>query len=179
MNEQALVLVDEKDRPIGQCAPKSQCHLGEGLHHRAFTLLIFNQKGEVLLQQRKHQLWDKIWDLTNSHPVRKENGGEENYEEAIQRCLKREWGVGFSVKKLFGFNYFAQYGHLCENEYCAFFVGEYSGEVFPNSEVAYGYRWLAYLKLIEEINNSSDKFTPWAIQAVQEFSRRYKSLSSF
>ena len=71
MTEQELLLVDKNDNLLGKYAPKSRCHIGTGLHHRAFTIMIRNKKGEVLLQKRKHKLWDGFWDLTNSHPLHK------------------------------------------------------------------------------------------------------------
>ena len=45
-----VILVDEHDKETG-LAPKLQAHL-EGLRHRAISVLIFNDKGEMLLQQR-------------------------------------------------------------------------------------------------------------------------------
>ncbi|PJC28466.1 isopentenyl-diphosphate delta-isomerase, partial [Candidatus Shapirobacteria bacterium CG_4_9_14_0_2_um_filter_40_11] len=57
MSDQNLILVDEKNNPSGKYAPKRLCHSGKGLTHLAFTLLILNNKNEVLLQDRKHLLW--------------------------------------------------------------------------------------------------------------------------
>jgi len=42
--------------------------------------------------------------LTNSHPLHKKDGSDESYQEAISRCLRREWGIGLPVRKIFGFN---------------------------------------------------------------------------
>ncbi|PJE67216.1 isopentenyl-diphosphate delta-isomerase [Candidatus Shapirobacteria bacterium CG10_big_fil_rev_8_21_14_0_10_40_9] len=172
MTEQMLLLVNENDKFLGKYGLKSKCHKGKGLHHRAFTILIRNKKGEVLLQRRKHKIWDNFWDLTNSHPLHKENSKDETYQEAVRRCLKREWGVDFPVKKLFGFNYFAKYRNFCENEYCAFLIGEYNGKVYPNPEVIYGYRWLALDNLLKEIKIRPQEYTPWSITAIEELSAR-------
>ena len=191
MAEQQLILVDKNDKFLGKYVPKSQCHFGDGLHHRAFTIMILNKKGDVLLQKRKHKLWDNYWDLTNSHPLHREDGTNETYEEAAKRCLKREWGVNFSVKKLFAFNYFARYKVLpkagsyfakykenfCENEYCVFMVGKYDGKVYPNPEVAYGYQWKPLKSLLKEIETSPEIYTPWAIKALKEFKSRRRSIS--
>lgn len=173
---QLLLLVDKNDRFLGKYALKDKCHTGRGLHHRAFTILIYNKKGEILLQKRKHVLWDGFWDLTNSHPLHLKNGDDESYLRAARRCLKREWGIKTPVVKLFGFNYFAKFANFCENEYCAFLVGEYSGKVFPNPEVAYGYRWSPFKKLLREIKNSPGKYTPWALIALSKFSSRAKDI---
>lgn len=172
MAEQVLILVDKKDNPSGKYAKKSRCHQGKGLHHRAFTILIYNKKGEILLQKRKHQLWDNFWDLTNNHNLHKEDGSDETYREATQRCLKREWGIKVPLKKMFGFNYFADYGDFCENEYCSVFVGEYDGEVHPNPEVIYECKWMPLETLLKDIKTYSEKYTPWAIKALQEVEKR-------
>jgi len=174
--EQTLLLVDKKDKSLGKYASKSKCHAGKGLHHRAFTILIYNKKGEVLLQKRKHQLWDNFWDLTNSHPLRKENGKVETYQEATQRCLKREWGIEVPLRKLFGFNYFAQYDDFCENEHCAVFAGEYNGEAYPNPEVIYRHKWIPLKILLGDVKVRPKIYTPWAIKALQEFEKRKLAL---
>jgi isopentenyl-diphosphate delta-isomerase len=176
--EEELLLVDDNDVFTGNYAPKSDCHRGSGLHHRAFTLLIYNSRGEILLQERKHELWDKFLDLTNSHPLRVFSGptqsdSYETYDEALERCLLREWRVAFPVKKLFGFNYFASYGDdLCENEYCAFFIGKFDGQVFPNLEVLYGYKWMPFEHFIADVKLHPESYTPWLIKAMEEFVAR-------
>lgn len=173
MSEQLLILVDDKDKFLGKYAPKMRCHTGKGLHHRAFTIMILNKKGEVLLQKRKHKLWDNFWDLTNSHPLHRKDGSDETYFEAAQRCLEREWGINLPIKKLFGFNYFAQYeNNLCENEYCLFLVSFYDGKPKPNSKVAYGYQWLLLSKLLKEIKKHPSEYTPWLIKALEELESR-------
>jgi len=166
-----LILVDKNDRFLGKYASKSQCHTGNGLHHRAFTIMILNKKGEILLQKRKHQLWDGFWDLTNSHPLHKENGKDETYQEATARCLKKEWGINIPLKNLFGFNYFAKFGKFCENEYCAFLIGRYSGKVYPDPEVIYEYKWIALKNLLDDIKLHPEVYTPWAIKGLQELER--------
>lgn len=179
MREEQLLLVDKRDRFSGKYASKSQCHCGQGLHHRAFTVLIFNPKGQILLQKRRHQLWDRAWDLTNSHPLHHLKRTDESYQEAVKRCLKKEWGIKAPVQKLFGFNYFAQIGGYCENEYCAFFIGQHRGKVFPNPKVAYGYRWVFYKKLLREIKNFPERYTPWATVALPKFFLRAKDFFPF
>lgn len=172
--EQMLILVDKNDKSLGKYASKERCHIGKGLHHRAFTILIFNKKGKVLLQKRKHELWDGFWDLTNSHPLHKDNKNE-SYHQAATRCLKREWGIETPVKKLFGFNYLAKYKkNFCENEYCLFLVGECKRNVYPNPEVAYGYKWMALEPLLKDIKIHPNKYTPWTRKALQEFESRGK-----
>lgn len=169
MTGQQLLLVDDQDNFLGKYAPKMKCHTGGGLHHRAFTIMILKKKDEVLLQQRKHELWDDYWDLTNSHPLHKKDEDDETYEEAAQRCLEREWGIRIPVKKLFAFNYFAKYkNNLCENEYCVFMIGRYDEKPHPNLEVAYGYKWMSLKELLKDIKIHPSQYTPWLVKALEE-----------
>src|ERR1700761_6433167 len=79
-----LILVDEADREVGYMS-KARCHDGRGILHRAFSLLIFNAEGQLLLQQRSaaKRLWPLYWSNSCcSHPRR-----FENMETAVQRRL--------------------------------------------------------------------------------------------
>jgi len=165
--EQTLILVDDKDNILGY-APRSECHTGKGKRHRAFIILVYNKDKEILLQHRKHKLFDKFWDLTAaSHPLHVD-GKNESYIEASSRCLKDEWGIeNIELKKIGAFNYFKEYGDRCENEYCALIVGEYDGELDMNSEVAYGFRWVSLKQLLSEIEENPEIFTRWLIEAVK------------
>lgn len=160
-----LILVDEQDNETGEYADKGECHFGDGLHHRAFVVLLYNSKGEVLLQYRKHVRWDKFWDLTAISHVLHLGDRNETYEEAANRSLNDEMGIDrVTLKKIGGFNYFAKYHSHCENEYCAVLVGEYNGDVRPNPDVVYEYRWTDEKQFIEDVKNNPSAYTPWAIE---------------
>jgi len=172
MSDQNLILVDEKNNPSGKYAPKRLCHSGKGLTHLAFTLLILNNKNEVLLQDRKHLLWDHFWDLTNSHPLHLDDH-DEDINEAVNRCLQKEWGISLPVKELYSFQYFAVHkNNFCENEYCAFLLGKYDGEVYPSDEVAYGYKWMDLTDLKKDIKIHPEFYTPWLIRGVLKLEKR-------
>lgn len=164
MDDQIILAVDEKGNFTGEYIPKSIGHTGDGKRHLAITVLLFNKKGEVLLQRRKHKIFDNIWDLTGAtHPLHLENGRDESLEEATFRCLLVEYGIkGIKLQNLGFFNYFAQYGKLCENEHCVILVGEYNGQVKLNPEVGYGYKWVRKQKFFEDIKKHPEKYTAWA-----------------
>src|SRR5271167_1630699 len=87
----ALILVDEADRRLGHLS-KALCHEGRGVLHRAFSLLIFNDGGELLIQQRgpSKRLWPLYWSNSCcSHPRR-----TESMELATRRRLYEELGIG-------------------------------------------------------------------------------------
>lgn len=163
---QTLILVDKDDKILGY-EEKEKCHQGKGLHHRAFVVLLSNEKSEVLLQKRKHQRFDGLWDLTAvSHVLHLENH-DESYEEAARRALKEEVGIDQSVSftKTGGFNYFAEDKKQCENEYCTVLLGEYDGKIKTNKNVVYEYQWIKKEDFLKDINNNSKKYTPWAVLA--------------
>jgi isopentenyl-diphosphate Delta-isomerase len=98
----ALILVDGADREVG-FLPKDLCHDGQGVLHRAFSLLVFNEKGEQLLQQRSasKRLWPLYWSNSCcSHPRR-----GESMEAAVKRRLDEELGLSCPVQFLFKFQY--------------------------------------------------------------------------
>lgn len=163
-SRQILILVDDNDNFIGY-APRTECHSGEGRRHRAFVIALYNRRGELLLQERRHWLWDKFWDLTAaSHPLHIGNK-DETYISSSERNLKDEWGItGVKLRKVGAFNYFEQHGKDCENEHCALILGEFNGK--PNPDEAYGYRWLGLAALKKEVLENPKRFTPWLIEAL-------------
>ena len=94
--EETFPVVDDSDRVLG-AAPRSKVH-GDNLRHRAVHILIFNKKGEILLQKRtrwkdRHPL---LWDSSAAGHV---NAGED-YNSAAQRELKEELGIDVGLKQL-------------------------------------------------------------------------------
>lgn len=144
--------------------PKEVGHTGQGRRHLAITVLLYNKNGEVLLQKRKHKIFDNIWDLTGAtHPLHFDRG-DESLEQATWRCLEVEYGIKdkVPVKNLGFFNYFSQYGKYCENEHCALMVGEYNGEVSLNPEAGYEYKWMDKKEFLKDIEKNPQNYTPWA-----------------
>lgn len=169
MNDQIIIGADENGKFTGEYFPKSVGHTGEGKHHLAITVLIYNNKGEVLLQKRKHKVFDNIWDFTGAtHPLHSQNGMDENFDEATRRCLQVEYGIiGVNLENLGGFNYFAKYGELCENEHCMMMIGEYNGEVNLNPAVGYEYKWMDKQEFLKDVEENPDQYTPWTIKGVK------------
>jgi len=157
-----LIVVDNKDRILGY-APRSLCHTGKGRRHRAFVVALYNDRGELLLQRRKHDLFSNKWDLTGaSHPLRLKSRNE-TYSEAAARCVRKEFGVrGISFRKIGAFNYLVPQGKKCENEHCAVIVGKYDGKVKANPKVAYGYKWVAFGEVLKKIRKTPGSFVMWA-----------------
>jgi isopentenyl-diphosphate Delta-isomerase len=154
-----LILVDELDREIG-ARSKSECHLGAGILHRAFSIFVFNSRNELLLQKRSvgKPLWPDYWSNTCcSHPRR-----GETMEEAVARRLEQELGFECPLEYLYKFKYHAQYGAVgAEHEYCWVYYGRYDGPVDVNvSEIA-DWRFVGVDQLEEELSLHPERFTPW------------------
>ncbi len=168
--DETVLLVDDRDRFTGRYASRAEAHRGDGLHHRAFVCVLFDRAGRVLLQRRRHWLWDGLWDLTAVSHVLYRDGRRETYAQAAARALRKEMGIlGIRVRKVTGFNYFAKHptGDACENEYCAVLVGRYDGPVRPDPEDVYEYRWMAWEDFVRDVKARPEAYTPWTRLSVE------------
>ena len=159
-DDDALILVDAADREVGHMR-KVDCHLGAGTLHRAFSLFIYNDSGELLLQQRAaaKRLWPGFWSNSCcSHPRR-----DERIEDAIHRRLHEELGMSCDLRFLFKFQYQAQFDATgAENEVCSVFAGRCSDPVIVNHDEILAVRWISPADLESEINGpGAERFTPW------------------
>jgi isopentenyl-diphosphate Delta-isomerase len=156
----ALIVVDQDDRRLGHLS-KSQCHEGRGVLHRAFSLLIFNDRGELLVQQRSpaKRLWPLYWSNSCcSHPRR-----AETMEVATRRRLSEELGIRCDLKFLFKFQYHAQFDATgAEHELCSVFIGRADASPRINSEEIAAWRWVGPELLQREMSTAdSSRYTPW------------------
>jgi isopentenyl-diphosphate delta-isomerase len=156
---EALVLVDEKDSQIG-IETKQECHAGLGLLHRAFSIFIFNSRGEILLQKRSAQkpLWPNYWSNTCcSHP----RAGE-TMEQAVERRLAEELGIQCPLRFLYKFKYHASFGSVgSEREFCWVYVGYYDGDPSVNVNEIGDWRRIDVSSFDAELAASPEHFTPW------------------
>jgi isopentenyl-diphosphate delta-isomerase len=155
-----LILVDAADREVGYLA-KSECHDGSGVLHRAFSVLLFNDAGELLLQQRApgKRLWPLYWSNSCcSHPRR-----AESLEAATQRRLQEELGLSCQLRFLFKFQYQAQFDSAgSEQELCSVYIGRSNGPVTSDPDEIHAWRWISPEALQAELAApGSEKFTPW------------------
>jgi isopentenyl-diphosphate delta-isomerase len=159
-DSEALILVDEADRSLGLLS-KALCHEGRGVLHRAFSLLIFNERGELLIQRRapSKRLWPMYWSNSCcSHPR-----GDESLETATQRRLHEELGIRCPLQFLFKFQYQAQFDATgAENELCSVYIGRCREPIKVNSDEIVDWRWISPEALQREIAAEGGRtFTPW------------------
>lgn len=155
-----LILVDGADRDVGRLS-KARCHDGAGILHRAFSLLIFNDAGDLLIQQRSaaKRLWPMYWSNSCcSHP----RSGE-TMEAATRRRLQEELGIACDLEFLFKFQYQAQFDASgAENELCSVFIGRCADSVTIDPREILAWAWVSPEALQRQLTGPDGaKFTPW------------------
>ena len=154
-----LILVDESDNETGFLS-KADCHDGDGVLHRAFSLFLFNADGELLLQQRSasKRLWGGYWSNSIcSHPRR-----GESMEVATGRRLRDELNIEAELEYVYRFSYQAGFGDAgSENELCHVFLGRAPAEIHPNDHEISAIRFISAAELDREFAATPETLTPW------------------
>jgi len=177
--EEKVILVDENDDMVGTMG-KMEAHK-QGLLHRAFSIFIFNSKGEMLLQQRAITKYHSGGLWTNaccSHPM----PGEKT-QGAAQRRLMEELGFETPVEKIFDFTYKAEFDNgLTEHEFDHVFAGEYEGELEINPDEVNDFVYKEVSAIKNEMQTEPQKFTAWfhiAFPKIEEWwISRYQNISA-
>ncbi|UPT68053.1 MAG: isopentenyl-diphosphate Delta-isomerase [Sphingobacteriales bacterium JAD_PAG50586_3] len=163
--QEYLILVDDKDREIDRME-KMEAH-EKGLLHRAFSVVIYNSQGQMLLQQRAAGKYHSPMLWTNAccgHP----RPGEETID-AAKRRLKEENGFTCDLKESFVFKYKAAFENgLTEHEIDHVFTGYYDGEIPFNPAEANAVEWLDMKDITARIAENPDNFTVWFKILLQE-----------
>lgn len=158
MTEEQVILVNEKDEPIG-LMPKLEAHEKAALH-RAFSVFILNSKNEIMLQQRAAQKYHSplLWtNTTCSH----QRAGESNLQ-AGNRRLMEEMGFNAELKELFSFIYKAPFDNgLTEHELDHVMIGYYDGEPQINREEAESWKWMGVDEVKQDMQQNPGNYTVW------------------
>ncbi len=157
-----VILVDKDDVEIG-VMEKMEAHQ-KGELHRAFSIFIFNENDELMLQQRASSKYHSggLWTNTCcSHPRK-----GESTEEAAHRRLKEEMGFDCELKEIFAFTYNTDVGQgLFEHEYDHVFIGKYNKVAEINTEEVEDYKFKKLSGLTMDVLMSPNDFTKWFIIA--------------
>ena len=175
MNLHQVILVNEQDEPTGTME-KMAAHK-KGLLHRAFSIFIFNSKGELLLQRRALNKYHSGGLWTNSCCSHPEPGEETPI--AAQRRLQEEMGFTSSLEKIFDFVYKAEFDNgLTEYEFDHVFAGEYEGRIEYNKEEVMDYCYKSLRDVRSSLQEHPQKFSKWfqlAFPKIEEWwGDRYK-----
>ncbi len=153
-----VILVDERDVQIGTME-KLEAHQ-KALLHRAFSIFVFNAKGEMLLHKRAVNKYHSAGLWTNaccSHP-----GPGEEILLAAQNRLQEEMGIRTELRKAFDFTYKAAFENgLTEYEFDHVYIGEYNGAIFPNKDEVSDYCFKSITDIKDSINSHPQKYTEW------------------
>lgn len=176
MPEEFVILVDKNDNPIGT-EEKVKCHLPNGKLHRAFTALLFDNQGRLVLTRRAKEkmLWPNDWDGTfASHPRE-----SETYVSSGERRMPEELGIVGSLDYLHKFEYHVPYKDVgSENEICGTLIGiiddsaelkEIEGEI---DEIKY----ISSKELILELKSNPEIYCPWMLIALELLDKSDKSM---
>jgi isopentenyl-diphosphate delta-isomerase len=170
MPKEQVILVTEDDTPIG-LMEKMEAH-EKALLHRAFSVFVFNDKGELLLQQRAAEKYHSplLWANTCcSH----QRDGESNIEAGTRR-LQEEMGFTCNLKESFSFIYKAPFDNgLTEHELDHVMIGYYNEEPKINKEEVASSKWMKIEEIKKDIDKQPEIYTEWFKIIFKEF---YKQL---
>jgi len=176
MVEEFVILVDENDNQIGT-EEKVKCHLPNGKLHRAFTALLFDKDGNLVLTRRAKEkmLWPSDWDGTfASHPRE-----SETYVSSGERRMPEELGIEGKLDYLHKFEYHVPYKDVgSENEICGTLIGiidkasepkEIEGEI---DEI----KWISAKELLSELKTNPEIYCPWMLIALELLDKSEQSM---
>lgn len=153
-----VVLVDENDRELGTME-KMEAHR-TGKLHRAFSILVYNSKGELLLQQRAASKYHSAGLWTNaccSHPR-----PEETIQTATNRRLREEMGIDAKPQFLYKFVYRVDLGdQLVEHELDYVFSATYDGQPQTDPAEVQDWKFISIEELLKDVTASPEKYTYW------------------
>jgi isopentenyl-diphosphate delta-isomerase len=164
-----VILVDSQDQALG-LMEKMEAH-EKGLLHRAFSVFIFNDKGEMMLQRRALDKYHSggLWTNTCcSHP----RDGE-SLEDAGRRRLIEEMGFEVPLKYGFHFIYHAPLEHgLTEHELDHVLFGHYNGAPQVNPEEVCDWKYVSLGVLQQDISENPNNYTAWFKIIMQDYGEK-------
>ncbi|MDG2397616.1 MAG: isopentenyl-diphosphate Delta-isomerase [Flavobacteriaceae bacterium] len=173
MIEENVVLVDKNDKFIG-LMPKMEAHQ-KGLLHRAFSVFIFNDKNEIMLQKRALNKYHSpgLWTNTCcSHP--------RNNESIISAGLRRlndEMGFQTDLKELFNFIYKKSFENgLVEYEFDYVLIGSYNNSPKLNLIEAEDWKWMSLDEIKKDVEANPNNYTAWLKIIINDFFEKFKFL---
>jgi len=169
MTEEQVILVNEKDEQIGVMS-KLEAH-EKAILHRAFSVFILNESGEMLLQQRAASKYHSpmLWTNTCCSHQRE---GESNIE-AGKRRLQEEMGFVTELKEVFSFIYKAPFDNgLTEHELDHVMIGSYNENPKINREEVDNYKWMTLDAVKTDMKTQPEIYTAWFKIIFKEYYQR-------
>ena len=176
MSEEYVILVDSNDNPIG-LEEKVKCHLPNGKLHRAFTALLFDKDGRLVLTRRAKEkmLWPGDWDGTvASHPRE-----GETYITSAERRMPEELGINCKMDYLMKFEYHVPYKDIgSENEVCGTLIGIVDSSTpfkMIKNEID-EMKWITPKEFLVEISKNPKIYCPWMLIAIEYLDKSKKAI---
>ena len=169
MLEEQVILVDKNDNQIGLMA-KMEAH-EKALLHRAFSVFTFNDKGELLLQQRAADKYHSPLLWTNTCCSHQRNG--ETSLEAGKRRLQEEMGFTCDLEEVFSFIYKAPFDNgLTEHELDHVMIGKYNENPIVNKEEVEAFKWMTLEEVKVDMEINPAIYTVWFTIIFKEYYTR-------
>lgn len=168
-----VILVDEHDNEVG-LMEKIEAH-EKALLHRAFSVFIFNENNELMLQQRAKSKYHSplLWTNTCCSHQKK---GESNISAGMRR-LREEMGFTCELEEVFTFIYKAPFDNgLTEHELDHVMIGYYDGEPIVNSDEVENYKWMTLEAVKKDIEINPNEYTAW-FKII--FDKSYEKIANF
>jgi isopentenyl-diphosphate delta-isomerase len=158
MAEEKVILVNEKDEQIG-LMPKMEAH-EKALLHRAFSVFVFNNKNQLMLQQRALAKYHSPGLWTNTCCSHQRDG--ENNIDAGKRRLQEEMGFVTALEEKTSFIYKAPFDNgLTEHELDHIMVGYFDNEPNINKDEVENWKWMSLEDVKKDIQQQPDLYTAW------------------
>ena len=171
LQEEKVILVNENDEKIG-LMPKLEAH-EKGVLHRAFSVFVFNDKEELMLQQRALSKYHSPGLWTNTCCSHQRDG--ETSIEAGKRRLEEEMGFTTNLKETTSFIYKAPFDNgLTEHELDHILVGTYNDEPAINLDEVADWKWMPLSEVKKDVEENPDNYTAWFKIIFKKF---YENLS--
>ena len=171
MEVEYVILVNNNDQSLG-AMEKMEAH-EKGVMHRAISVFVFNNAGEMLLQKRADEKYHSagLWSNTAcSHPRTNEKP-----RDAAHRRLIEEMGFDCDIDKAFSFVYKANVGEgLIEHEYDHVFIGNSDTKPIPNPDEVGDWKYVDFDWLIKDIETNPGDYTVWFKIALEEVKKHFK-----
>ncbi len=169
MVEEQVILVDTNDNQIGLMA-KMEAH-EKAVLHRAFSVFTFNDKGELLLQQRAADKYHSPLLWTNTCCSHQRNG--ETSLQAGKRRLQEEMGFTCELEEVFSFIYKAPFENgLTEHELDHVMVGKYNEDPIVNKEEVEAFKWMTLKEVKVDMEVNPEVYTAWFTIIFKEYYTR-------
>lgn len=158
MSKEKVILVNKNDVPQGEME-KMEAHR-KAVLHRAFSIFVFNNSNELMLQQRALGKYHSpgLWTNTCcSHPRPGESLGD-----AAHRRLVEEMGFDCKLTKIFDFIYKARLEQgLTEHEFDHVLTGRFNGEPEINPLEVHAWKWMSMNEIADDMHKNPENYTVW------------------